>query len=133
MSIANPQLFAPLLAWLEAKAPHAILPCDFNMGYFSHQLQNSCRTAVCMAGALAQFHGLDIVATGHISQIREVAKFLDLSPSQSADLFYAGSSSTYGGEFIDYTPMTYITPAGAAHALRTFLATGKCDWSQYNV
>lgn len=121
------QLFAPVLDWLDAGAPHT-QGFGFNMSYFNATFggyedhnQTPCGAVCCIAGALAQFN--PEIPDQHIT---DVAEYLGMTSDEFEALFHA-----YDLEDGEVTTSHYyddITPAVAADAIRQFLATGQIKW-----
>lgn len=124
--------FEPVLAWLDAGAPHTAGK-GFNMNQFwlaaggMSDFNNSpCGTAMCIAGAIADFNGLSgLIDDG---DPLEVGRHIGLTEEQSYILFFAGNHSC--GDLLRETDFKHLTPAMAAHAIRTLIATGTPEWDE---
>lgn len=120
--------FKPVLDWLDAGARHTNY--GFNMDY-THKTGGydytgtPCGTAMCIAGAIAQFNGLN---TRLLPE--EVAEVIDISEQDGARLFYASNDDYYGVADMlpEGTKFEKITPQWAARVIRHYLATGEVDW-----
>lgn len=114
---------APVLAWLEAGAPHTTQnPFIFDMATF--QEKRSCGTACCIAGAVAQFNKLITTSEEDdaISQCFEIGEKIGLTFDQSQKLFFP---SCFHGYDLEDIPIRV-----AADTLRHFMATGEIVWPE---
>lgn len=138
----KPEMFTPVLAWLDAGAPHTREGVDhqvfFNMDYFLDTREDigACGTVCCIAGAIDIFNNLGIdaqempkgvnVATAKCEKIGEI---VGMTPQQVNDLFIAENNPYLE----DNDDRFWISPAEAASAIRSMLATGEVVWSRDDV
>lgn len=126
------RLAAPVLEWLKAGAPHATETPRPDIGFNMETVRapgfdydgNYCGTVMCIAGAIAEFNGLD--GPGYEDDIMRqlIRKFDNLNDLN--DLFYPGwSSSNFDMRYTD------IKPEDAAIVLEHFMKTGKSTWVEY--
>ena len=105
------ELFAPVLAWLEAGAPHTPEGIGFNMCSFDDEdhydfEQNSCGTACCIAGAVQKFNKIPPTDLNSVwADINALGEKLGMSLQQILGLFFA-SSRLIREEWGDY-PKSY--------------------------
>ena len=137
------ELFAPVLAWLEAGAPHTPEGIGFNMCSFDDEdhydfEQNSCGTACCIAGAVQQFNRLPPTDLNSVwSDINALGEKLGMSLRQILGLFFAAdelTSEEWGdypntGALLKDADLNKVTPAMAAKTLRHFMEAGKVVWA----
>ena len=137
------ELFAPVLAWLEAGAPHTPEGIGFNMGHFVEPDEgdfdlNTCGTACCIAGAVQQFNGLPLPDGEPWAQIKEIGGAIGMTEDQSLRLFFAadklvsneGLSWPAAGSLLPgKDDLSDITPQRAAKTLRHFMETGEVVWA----
>lgn len=135
--------FQPVLAWLDQGAPHqrigSLEDVGFNLGFFmtgggqTDFNANPCGTACCIAGALVAFDGLSYDEGLRITP-SWVGSVMGMSWHQ-IDALFTGVIRDRQGIFQSSLDMDCITPAMAAHAIRTMLATGYPQWirtTEYN-
>ena len=137
------ELFAPVLAWLEAGAPHTPEGIGFNMSNFADEdypdfEQNPCGTACCIAGAVQQFNKLPPTDLNSVwADINALGKKLGMSLQQILGLFFAADKLErweWGeypntGALLNGQDLYIVTPAMAAKTLRHFMATGEVVWA----
>ncbi len=125
-------MFEPVLTWLDAGAPHTN-GVGFNMDQFralhaSDYANKDCGAACCIAGALAQFNGLNTK-----DYVEGVGEQLGMSDDDVRRLFYADNGE-YAEDCLHCGNMvggdlSIITPTMAAATIRHFLATGEVEWA----
>jgi hypothetical protein len=120
------QILAPVIAWLDAGAPHTEnRGMKFHMRALLHldgppEDLNWCGTACCIAGAIIAFNDPQAVVEGKNAYWYSV-EALGLTPYQADDLFQPWCN--------DYRiKAEEITPARAATTLRHFVKTGDIVW-----
>ena len=137
------ELFQPVLAWLEAGAPHTPEGIGFNMGHFVEPDEgdfdlNTCGTACCIAGAVQQFNKLPPTDLNSVrADINALGKKLGMSLQQILGLFFAADTLQRGewgdypntGALLNGEDLNKVTPAMAAKTLRHFMETGEVVWA----
>ncbi len=126
--------FAPVLAWLDAGAPHKVVGFSdnlgFNMNHFVSSFAedhkgNECGTACCIAGAVTLFNKMRDVFTSP----ETVGFRLGMDKDDAAELFYANAYCAEGDFGFDNDKFESISPDHAARTIRHYLATGVVDWA----
>lgn len=123
------ELFAPVLAWLEAGAPHNDLGLVFNMDNFQAEgdldwSKNHCGTACCIAGALAQFNQIKVDSYDAVGKCYELGRLIGMTEDQVDNLFLGEIPE--GREYY----LDEIPPQVAAQVLSVFLETGYAPWPE---
>ena len=132
------KMLAPVLAWLEAGAPHetpvaddiGFTMCEFIDSYADQDAGpidwagQNCGTACCIAGAVAIFNP-EVFSDAEPVGIEDVSKALGLNDSEELALFYCKDSEKRRG-----FSLSTVTPQEAAKTLRRFLETGKIVWDR---
>lgn len=134
--------FQPVLDWLDAGAPHqsigSLEDVGFNLLHLvardtSDHSKNPCGTVCCIGGALAAFDGAGYDDIQGL-KLQEIGRILGMSWQQT-DMLFTGVIRDRLGIFQSHLDMDCITPAMAAHAIRTMLTTGYPQWvrtKEYN-
>ena len=127
------ELFTPVLAWLEAGARHQKgAGKGFNMNYFSNETgrdykDDSCGTAMCIAGAVAQFNDIPTGSIYGSACAEEIGRHIGMTREQINQLFFARAGEQECGDMTD-CHLRDITPKQAARTLRHFIATKEVVW-----
>lgn len=126
------ELFAPVLAWLKAGAPHTKdRNIFFNMNHFALKGTpnpdpdtNHCGTACCIAGAVNQFNKLGVTIEDSIEACYAIGHQIGMTADQIENLFF-GEVAGYRDYYLEDIP-----PALAADMLEQFIATGYAPWPE---
>ena len=116
------QYLKPVLDWLEAGAPHTKHNLTFNMAQFAGPRAN-CGTVCCIAGATAQFNGLETESDNAAGQCFEIGDMIGLTREQANKLFFADG---FGRNYL----LEDIPVEVAAETLRNFMKTGEIVWPE---
>lgn len=124
--------------WLEAGAPHTVLPHGLRVDTFDMTVpvgvDDECGTSCCIAGAVCQFEGLGLEVRdadgslgwmGDIGAMDLAGAFLGMDLRSQLKMFepwnhFYGDDESFNA-----------APRGAA-VIRHFLATGEVDWDRFN-